>query len=97
LISFGSIRFDSVGWLVQVADVKRANGLTTDLQMFAHKTLRVPLHGRHPPAASAPSSSSPSRAHRTRCARLTISFTQLQYKPPHTILFPQNQGRFFLL
>ena len=53
---------------LQVADVKRANGLTTDLQMFAHKTLRVPLHGRHPPAAatSAPSSS-PSHAHRTRC------------------------------
>ena len=53
---------------LQVTDVKRANGLTTDLQMFAHKTLRVPLHGRHPPAAatSAPSSS-PSHAHRTRC------------------------------
>jgi len=46
-----------------VADVKRANGLTTDLQMFAHKTLRVPLHGRHPPAAAAtsPPSSSPDR------------------------------------
>jgi len=48
---------------LQVTDVKRANGLTSDLQMFAHKTLRVPLHGRHPPAAAAtsPPSSSPDR------------------------------------
>lgn len=46
---------------IQVADVKRANGLTTDLQMFAHKTLRVPLHGRHAPS---PPSSSPSHAAR---------------------------------
>jgi hypothetical protein len=50
---------------IQVADVKRANGLTTDLQMFAHKTLRVPLHGRHAPAtAPSPPSSSPSHADR---------------------------------
>ncbi|KAG2544161.1 uncharacterized protein LOC120687738 [Panicum virgatum] len=65
-------RFDTLAGVaikygVEVVDVKRANGLTTDLQMFAHKTLRVPLHGRHPPAAatSAPSSS-PSHAHCTR-------------------------------
>jgi hypothetical protein len=45
----------------QVADVKRVNGLTADLQMFAHKTLRIPLPGRHPPAAAphSPRSSSP--------------------------------------
>ncbi|CAN6290942.1 unnamed protein product [Urochloa humidicola] len=50
-------RFDTLAGVaikygVEVADVKRANGLTTDLQMFAHKTLRVPLHGRHPPSSS---------------------------------------------
>ncbi|KAF8780357.1 hypothetical protein HU200_001466 [Digitaria exilis] len=64
-------RFDTLAGVaikygVEVADVKRANGLTTDLQMFAHKTLRVPLHGRHPPAATPSPSSSPSHAHRTR-------------------------------
>ncbi|CAL4933979.1 unnamed protein product [Urochloa decumbens] len=35
---------------VEVADIKRLNGLSTDLQMFAHKTLRIPLPGRHPPS-----------------------------------------------
>ncbi|KAK3125975.1 hypothetical protein QOZ80_7BG0612210 [Eleusine coracana subsp. coracana] len=36
---------------VEVADIKRLNGLSTDLQMFAHKTLRIPLSGRHPPSS----------------------------------------------
>jgi len=36
---------------VEVADIKRLNGLSTDLQMFAHKTLRIPLQGRHPPSS----------------------------------------------
>lgn len=31
---------------VEVADVKRANGLATDLHMFGHQTLRIPVHGR---------------------------------------------------
>ncbi|XP_024396728.1 uncharacterized protein [Physcomitrium patens] len=45
--------------LCMVADVKRLNGLTTDLQMFALKTLRIPTPGRHPPTtASADSSNS---------------------------------------
>ncbi|KAJ8625224.1 hypothetical protein MRB53_033754 [Persea americana] len=35
---------------VEVADIKRMNGLVTDLQMFAHKTLQIPLPGRHPPS-----------------------------------------------
>ncbi|CAN6308327.1 unnamed protein product [Urochloa humidicola] len=66
-------RFDTLAGVaikygVEVADVKRANGLTTDLQMFAHKTLRVPLHGRHQPAAATISfpSSSPTHADRAR-------------------------------
>lgn len=37
---------------VEVADIKRFNGLTTDLQMFALKTLRIPTPGRHPPSAA---------------------------------------------
>ncbi|CAL9130445.1 uncharacterized protein LOC103970165 [Musa acuminata AAA Group] len=35
---------------VEVEDVKRLNGLTTDIQMFAHKSLQIPLPGRHPPS-----------------------------------------------
>ncbi|PKI36685.1 hypothetical protein CRG98_042915 [Punica granatum] len=33
-----------------VADLKRLNGLVTDIQMFALKSLHVPLPGRHPPS-----------------------------------------------
>lgn len=58
-------RFDTLAGVaikygVEVADVKRVNGLTADLQMFAHKTLRIPLPGRHPPAAVAAPHSPPS-------------------------------------
>ncbi|XP_034683147.1 uncharacterized protein LOC117912599 isoform X1 [Vitis riparia] len=35
---------------VEVADIKRMNGLVTDLQMFALRTLQIPLPGRHPPS-----------------------------------------------
>ncbi|XP_057478650.1 uncharacterized protein LOC130766011 [Actinidia eriantha] len=35
---------------VEVADIKRLNGLVTDLQMFALKSLLIPLPGRHPPS-----------------------------------------------
>ncbi|KAF6146579.1 hypothetical protein GIB67_008865 [Kingdonia uniflora] len=34
--------------VLMVADVKKMNGLVTDLQMFALKSLRIPLPGRHP-------------------------------------------------
>ncbi|KAL2926891.1 LysM and putative peptidoglycan-binding domain-containing protein 1 [Bienertia sinuspersici] len=37
---------------VEVADIKKMNGLVTDLQMFALKTLHIPLPGRHPPSPS---------------------------------------------
>lgn len=37
---------------VEVADIKRMNGLATDLQMFALKKLLIPLPGRHPPSSS---------------------------------------------
>ncbi|XP_059656452.1 uncharacterized protein LOC132303268 [Cornus florida] len=59
---------------VEVADIKRINGLVTDLQMFALKSLYIPLPGRHPPSpimsngidAAGPSSTeqtSPSQRH----------------------------------
>ncbi|XP_041013944.1 uncharacterized protein LOC121257116 [Juglans microcarpa x Juglans regia] len=35
---------------VEVADIKKMNGLVTDFQMFALKSLQIPLPGRHPPS-----------------------------------------------
>lgn len=35
---------------VDVADIKKLNGLSTDLQVFALKTLQIPLPGKHPPS-----------------------------------------------
>lgn len=43
-----------------MADIKRLNGLATDLQMFALKTLHIPLPGRHPPSPSLSDGSSSS-------------------------------------
>lgn len=47
---FDTLAGVAIKYGVEVADVKRLNGLSTDLQMFAHKTLRIPLPGRHPPS-----------------------------------------------
>eukprot|EP00898_Chlorokybus_atmophyticus_P006359 jgi/Chlat1/6724/Chrsp50S06433 len=33
----------AIKYNVQVADIKRANGLESDISMFAHKTLRIPM------------------------------------------------------
>ncbi|XP_072968261.1 uncharacterized protein [Typha angustifolia] len=35
---------------VEIADIRRMNGLVSDLQMFAHKSLQIPLPGRHLPS-----------------------------------------------
>ncbi|CAN4080872.1 unnamed protein product [Withania somnifera] len=35
---------------VEVADIEKLNGLVSDLQMFAQKTIQIPLPGRHPPS-----------------------------------------------
>ncbi|KAJ1422087.1 LysM domain [Sesbania bispinosa] len=35
---------------VEVADIKKMNGLVTDRQMFGLKTLHIPLPARHPPS-----------------------------------------------
>ncbi|KAK8482813.1 hypothetical protein V6N13_085575 [Hibiscus sabdariffa] len=48
-------RFDTLAGVaikygVEVADIKKMNGLVTDLQMFALKTIQIPLPGRHPPS-----------------------------------------------
>ncbi|KAE8672723.1 Detected protein of confused Function [Hibiscus syriacus] len=55
LIEHPVSRFDTLAGVaikygVEVADIKKMNGLVTDLQMFALKTLQIPLPGRHPPS-----------------------------------------------
>uniref|UniRef100_A0ACD5TP75 Uncharacterized protein n=1 Tax=Avena sativa TaxID=4498 RepID=A0ACD5TP75_AVESA len=47
---FDTLAGVAIKYGVEVADVKRLNSLSTDLQMFAHKKLRIPLPGRHPPS-----------------------------------------------
>ncbi|CAH8364197.1 unnamed protein product [Eruca vesicaria subsp. sativa] len=47
---FDTLAGVAIKYGVEVADVKKMNGLVTDLQMFALKSLRIPLPGRHPPS-----------------------------------------------
>ncbi|XP_057484798.1 uncharacterized protein LOC130771229 [Actinidia eriantha] len=79
---------------VEVADIKRINGLVTDLQMFARKSIHIPQPGRHPPSTtlsngldnqgtSCSEQTPPSRRH----SDLFESFSSLKLKstPPQTI------------
>ncbi|KAG6470270.1 hypothetical protein ZIOFF_071335 [Zingiber officinale] len=47
---FDTLAGVAIKYGVEIADIKKINGLTTDLQMFAHKILLIPLPGRHPPS-----------------------------------------------
>ncbi|KAL9239203.1 hypothetical protein vseg_013543 [Gypsophila vaccaria] len=47
---FDTLAGVAIRYGVEVADIKKMNGLVTDLQMFALKTLQIPLPGRHPPS-----------------------------------------------
>ncbi|CAI0416309.1 unnamed protein product [Linum tenue] len=47
---FDTLAGVAIKYGVEVADIKKKNGLVTDHQMFALKTLRIPLPGRHPPS-----------------------------------------------
>ncbi|CAI0443981.1 unnamed protein product [Linum tenue] len=47
---FDTLAGVAIKYGVEVADIKKKNGLVTDHQMFALKTLRIPHPGRHPPS-----------------------------------------------
>ncbi|KAG2243314.1 hypothetical protein Bca52824_094841 [Brassica carinata] len=47
---FDTLAGIAIKYGVEVADVKKMNGLVADLQMFALKSLQIPLPGRHPPS-----------------------------------------------
>ncbi|KAK6925458.1 hypothetical protein RJ641_009784 [Dillenia turbinata] len=71
---------------VEVSDIKKINGLATDLQMFALKTLRIPLPGKHPPSpsltngSSSPGESSTKRPPKSQ-SNVLESFQTLKLKP----------------
>ncbi|KAK4413655.1 hypothetical protein Salat_2778300 [Sesamum alatum] len=86
---FDTLAGVAIKYGVEVADIKRLNGLVTDLQMFALKTLQIPLPRRHPPSPSLcnghdtpqrPSSSEQTPAKR-RHSDLFDSFQSLKLKP----------------
>lgn len=76
---------------VEVADIRRLNGLVTDLQMFAHKSIQIPLPGRHPPS-SIPSYGSANNGEQTRPHRPLIdaldSFQSPMLKSPPCKISP---------
>ncbi|KAH7569816.1 hypothetical protein ACOSQ2_017970 [Xanthoceras sorbifolium] len=47
---FDTLAGIAIKYGVEVADIKKMNGLATDLQMFALKSLQIPLPGKHPPS-----------------------------------------------
>ncbi|KAJ6841897.1 uncharacterized protein M6B38_304575 [Iris pallida] len=73
---------------VEVADIRRMNGLVTDLQMFAHKFLQIPP-GRHPPSPVVGLNGSASNGEQTPPRRphddVLDSLQSLKPKPPHKV------------
>uniref|UniRef100_A0A1D1YHG5 LysM and putative peptidoglycan-binding domain-containing protein 2 n=1 Tax=Anthurium amnicola TaxID=1678845 RepID=A0A1D1YHG5_9ARAE len=70
---------------VEVADIKRMNGLVTDIQMFAHKSLQIPLPGKHPPSPNMSNGSSCNGVHtpqRQPHRDVLESFQSLKSKSP---------------
>nr|KJB79872.1 hypothetical protein B456_013G070300 [Gossypium raimondii] len=90
-------RFDTLAGVaikygVEVADIKRMNGLVTDLQMFALKTLQIPLPGRHPPSPCLSNDSTTpgqSSANESPAKNLSVdwldSFQSLRLKSPRRV------------
>ncbi|WCJ40048.1 peptidoglycan-binding LysM domain-containing protein [Euphorbia peplus] len=57
---FDTLAGVAIKYGVEVADIKKMNGLVSDVQMFAHKFIQIPLPGRHPPSPAALSNASDS-------------------------------------
>ncbi|KAF5450085.1 hypothetical protein F2P56_030462 [Juglans regia] len=80
---------------VEVADIKKMNGLVTDLQMFALKYLQIPLPGRHPPSPCLSNGSiTPGQSScehtppRRRHHEFFESFQSLRVESPHRKVSP---------
>ncbi|XP_051149663.1 uncharacterized protein LOC127264240 isoform X2 [Andrographis paniculata] len=84
---FDTLAGIAIKYGVEVADIKKLNGLMTDLQMFALKTIQIPLPARHPPSSSLSNGNIPSRprssqqtASSQRCSDLFDLFPSLKLK-----------------
>ncbi|ESQ31867.1 hypothetical protein EUTSA_v10004348mg [Eutrema salsugineum] len=95
---FDTLAGIAIKYGVEVADITKLNGLVTDLQMFALKSLRIPLPGRHPPS---PCLSNGSLYHGEDCSEQASSsanngnlqdvyesFQSLRLKPSETKISP---------
>ncbi|QCD88761.1 hypothetical protein DEO72_LG3g3311 [Vigna unguiculata] len=49
---FDTLAGIAIKYGVEVADIRKVNGLVTDMHMFALKTLHIPLNGKHPQPSS---------------------------------------------
>lgn len=67
---------------VEVADIKRMNGLATDLQMFALKTLKIPLPGRHPPSPAPGPHDEPAKSGDSSIEKKPLRIGQSAMKEP---------------
>lgn len=92
-------RFDTLAGVaikygVEVSDVKKLNGLVSDLQMFALKTLYIPLPGRHPPSdivtneSDAQRCSEQTTTSRRRHSDLFDSLQSLKMQSPNQCISP---------
>uniref|UniRef100_A0A1J3F6Z4 LysM and putative peptidoglycan-binding domain-containing protein 2 n=1 Tax=Noccaea caerulescens TaxID=107243 RepID=A0A1J3F6Z4_NOCCA len=96
---FDTLAGIAIKYGVEVADITKLNGLVTDLQMFALKSLRIPLPGRHPPSPclstdslnhgeDCPEQQASSSASNGNVQDVFDSFQSLRLKPPETKVSP---------
>ncbi|KAL0658848.1 hypothetical protein Bca4012_079433 [Brassica carinata] len=95
---FDTLAGIAIKYGVEVADITKLNGLVTDLQMFALKSLRIPLPGRHPPSPCLSNASfnhgedcsepAPSSANNGNLQDVFDPFQSLKLKPSETKISP---------
>lgn len=80
---------------VEISDIRKINGLVTDLQMFALKSLQIPLPGRHPPSPGVSNSGDTTRFCRQNssqqtspCSDLINSFQSSRLQSPQVKVSP---------
>ncbi|XP_047166423.1 uncharacterized protein LOC124835532 [Vigna umbellata] len=79
---FDTLAGVAIKYGVEVADIKRMNGLATDLQMFALKTLKIPLPGRHPPSPAPGPQDEPAKSGDSSVERKPVRIGQSAMKEP---------------
>ncbi|CAI8605285.1 unnamed protein product [Vicia faba] len=73
---------------VEVTDIKRMNSLVTDHQIFALKTVQIPLPGRHPPSPCLSNDSSTPGPPINAQRELLESFQSVRFKCPDRKVSP---------